>query len=55
MSFGQAPISSDDYNTDIKLDPSINLPESSSSLRWLPNPQMNIFAGTFWDKSLRIF
>jgi len=51
MSFG----ANDDYVNDIKLDPSINLPESASSLKWLSNGSMPIFATTFWDKSLRIF
>lgn len=53
MSFGQS--TTNDYNNDIKLDPSISLGDSASSLQWLQNSQMNIFAGTFWDKTLRIF
>lgn len=45
----------DDYSNDIKLDPSCQLPESASSIKWLSNPNMPIFASTCWDKSLRIF
>lgn len=45
----------DDYAHDIKLDPSCQLPESASSIKWLTNPNMPLFATTFWDKSLRIF
>lgn len=45
----------DDYNADIKLDPSISLAESASSIKWITNPSMPIFAATFWDKSVRIF
>lgn len=47
--------SNDEYNTDIKLDPSIALSESASSLKWVNFPNMPLFAGTFWDKSVRIF
>lgn len=46
---------SDDYVNDIKLDQSVSLADSASSLRWYQNPQMSIFAGTFWDKTIRIF
>jgi WD40 repeat protein len=48
-------LSADDYKNDIKLDPSVVLNESASQLRWMPNPNMSILSGTFWDKSLRIF
>lgn len=49
------PMTSDDYAADIKLDPSVSLPESASSIQWISNPSMPLFAATFWDKSLRIF
>lgn len=56
MSFGQAFGSQpDDYGNDIKLDPSVQLPESASSISWISNPSMPVFASTFWDKTLRIF
>lgn len=49
------PISNDDYTGDVKLDPSITLGDSASSIQWISNPSMPLFATTFWDKSLRIF
>lgn len=47
--------STDDYKNDIRLDQTIILNQSASQLKWMPNPGMSIFSGTFWDKSLRIF
>ena len=57
MAYNQPP---DDYSHDVKLDQSVTLGEGASSLVWMnPTPMNNnfstIFAGTFWDKTVRIF
>lgn len=48
----------EDYKKDIKLDQSVTLPDSISSIRWA-NPMNGnsppIFAATCWDKSVRLF
>lgn len=51
--------SADDYNKDIRLDPSITLGDSVSSISWMNVTPTNnfplMFAATCWDKSVRIF
>lgn len=55
MAFSSLTNPSDEYMNDIKLDPSIVLPESANCLRWVTFPNQPIFAGTFWDKTVRVF
>lgn len=49
----------DDYQKDIKLDQSVSLGDSTSSISWMKATQYNnvptIFAATCWDKTVRIF
>lgn len=49
----------DDYNNDIKLDPSVQLQDSVSNICWMNPTSYNncptMFATTCWDKTIRIF
>ena len=54
----QSFVHTEDYNKDVKMNDAIVLHDSISSIKWvnlINNDAPPIFAGTCWDKSVRIF